>query len=73
MKIHLSCAALAALLVSNALPATAAKPNESIARIDQLVLEDLQAHKLKPNPIASDEVYVLSLIHIWTLPTSDLV
>ena len=71
MKIHLSCAALAALLVSNALPATAAKPNESIARIDQLVLEDLQAHKLKPNPIASDEVFVrrLYLDLIGRIPT----
>jgi hypothetical protein len=58
MKLLPSRLAFASLLLFQACPLLAVTPEEAVAKIDQLVLDNLAANQLKPNAVASDEVFV---------------
>lgn len=56
--LHFPLLLAAALLGTFLYPAQSSEKGNPIAKIDQLVLENLKENELKPNPIASDEVFV---------------
>jgi hypothetical protein len=73
MKTHLHGAALVLCLTASILTGRAApgNPDEAVAKIDQLIAEQLEAKALKPNPVTTDEVFVrrLYLDLIGRIPT----
>jgi len=60
MKIHVKGAALLLCLTATVLTARSApaSPDEAVAKINQLIKVQLDENQLKPNPVASDEVFV---------------
>ena len=72
MKLFPASFAFASLLLFQACPLFAIPSEEAVAKIDQLVRDNLLANHQEPNAVASDEVFVrrVYLDLIGRIPTT---